>query len=329
MATENFSNCLGEEECWGLYKGEVLNANGSTMVVAKRLDNEDTDFIEHEFFTELKILHGYKHKNIIGLVGYCNEMGERIILYENTSKGSLDRYLKDINLTWKKRLEICIDVATGLDFLHGGDTAHELVVHRSITSFSILLSDDWKARISNLGLSLVTSVDNEVEFDISDSSCPVKYIDPLYRVKGTLTKESDIFSIGLVLFEILYGFSTSNNYSHDNELTSLVKDYYREGKLDELVFEGIKEQTVPQSLTAFQKIALQCLHDKREERPTAGEVLIQLKKALEFQVSTSHCVKTGYLISSMIQANNDMVSWNMYILGRIIFNSLKKCKIIL
>nr|KAJ0227870.1 hypothetical protein LSAT_V11C100018240 [Lactuca sativa] len=283
LATENFSNCLGEEECWGLYKGEVLNANGSTMVVAKRLDNEDTDFIEHEFFTELKILHGYKHKNIIGLVGYCNEMGERIILYENTSKGSLDRYLKDINLTWKKRLEICIDVATGLDFLHGGDTAHELVVHRSITSFSILLSDDWKARISNLGLSLVTSVDNEVEFDISDSSCPVKYIDPLYRVKGTLTKESDIFSIGLVLFEILYGFSTSNNYSHDNELTSLVKDYYREGKLDELVFEGIKEQTVPQSLTAFQKIALQCLHDKREERPTAGEVLIQLKKALEFQ----------------------------------------------
>ncbi|KAL4560244.1 hypothetical protein LXL04_032394 [Taraxacum kok-saghyz] len=283
LATQNFSNSLAEEECWGLYKGEVPHANnGTIMVVAKQLNVEDYQ-LEHEFFTELKLLYGYKHKNIIGLVGYCKEMDERIILYENASKGSLVTYLNDANLTWKKRLEICIDIATGLDFLHGVNVTQEVVVHRSITSFSILLHDDWKARISNLGLSLVTSLDNEVEFDISDTSCPVNYVDPLYRKKGTLTRESDIFSFGLVLFEILCGRSTSNTYAHDNELTSLVKDYFREGKLDEIVFEGIKEQVVPQSLTAFQKIAFQCLHDKREERPTAGEVLIQVKKALDFQ----------------------------------------------
>ncbi|GKE69543.1 kinase-like domain, phloem protein 2-like protein, partial [Tanacetum coccineum] len=90
--------------------------------------------------------------------------------------------------------------------------------------------------------------------------------------------------LGAVLFDILCGKLSSEKL--DDEylyLPFLAKEHYHVGKLDKLVFEGIKEQIVPQSYTTFTRIALQCLHHRRERRPTASEVITQLKKALEFQ----------------------------------------------
>lgn len=63
----------------------------------------------------------------------------------------------------------------------------------------------------------------------------------------------------------------------------MVKNNFNEGKLDEMVFEGIKEQIAPKSLATFQIIAYQCLHDDNKKRPTSRDVLLQLKKSLEFQ----------------------------------------------
>ncbi|GKF85163.1 hypothetical protein Tco_0250061, partial [Tanacetum coccineum] len=86
------------------------------------------------------------------------------------------------------------------------------------------------------------------------------------------------------LFDILCGKLSSEKL--DDEylyLPFLAKHQYHVGKLDNLVFEGIKEQIVPQSYMTFTRIAIQCLHHRRERRPTADEVVIQLKKALEFQ----------------------------------------------
>ncbi|GKD11541.1 kinase-like domain, phloem protein 2-like protein, partial [Tanacetum coccineum] len=112
----------------------------------------------------------------------------------------------------------------------------------------------------------------------------IGYRDPLYAKTGFLTKESDIFSLGAVLFDILCGKLSSEKV--DDEylyLPFLAKQHYHLGKLDELVFEGIKEQIDPQSLITFARIAYQCIHHRRERRPTAPEVVIQLNKALEFQ----------------------------------------------
>ncbi|KAM0060697.1 putative protein kinase RLK-Pelle-CrRLK1L-1 family [Helianthus debilis subsp. tardiflorus] len=100
-----------------------------------------------------------------------------------------------------------------------------------------------------------------------------------------LTKESDIYSLGVVLFEMMCGRLAilKDHKDEHRTLVSLVKQYYKEGKLDELVFEGIRDKVVPKSLITFQTIAYWCLSVEREERPTAREVALQLKKALEFQ----------------------------------------------
>ncbi|PWA65582.1 protein kinase-like domain, Phloem protein 2-like protein [Artemisia annua] len=255
LATENFSdgNCIGRGRYWTAYKGELTHAKGNTTIVAKRWDRKCSQR-DHQFLRELDILYKCKHENIISLVGYCKEMDEDIIVYEHAFKGSLDTYLRDASLTWVKRLKICMDVAVGLDALHKEHVVTRgPVFHRDIKSTSILIDSDWNAKISNLELSATDTLNQEME----------------HILHGALIWNEDID-----------GF-----VGYPQSLVLAAKMYYDEGKFDEIVFEGIAEQIVPQSLQTFATIAIQCLHDDSNERPTANQVLVQLKKALEFQVS--------------------------------------------
>ncbi|KAI3739074.1 hypothetical protein L2E82_29458 [Cichorium intybus] len=288
-ATQNFSkDCLiGRGGFGNVYKGIVTNANGCNIIAAKRLDVKYFQG-EHEFLTELQILMEYEHENIIGLVGYCNEMDECIIVYEYASRISLDRHLANNGLTWIKRLEICIDIASGLDFLHAGAVTQEVVIHRDIKSANILLNDDWNAKIADFGLSLISPINKDIDFVIDAVRGTLGYCDPEYLELGFLTKESDIYSFGVVLSEILCGKSARECRKEKHQhLTNLFNSHYEEGTLSEMVFEGIKEQIVPKSLSTFQMLVYQCLHPAREKRPTSSEVLLQLRKALEFQMEYS------------------------------------------
>nr|XP_043612059.1 uncharacterized protein LOC122583749 [Erigeron canadensis] len=287
LATRNFhhDNCIGGGGFGKVFKGEVPQGDGFNTIVAKRLDTRLGQGAQ-QFRNEIQILFEYKHENIISLVGYCDEKNEQIIVYEYASQGSLDRYLKDARLTWMKRLNICIDVATALAFLHGGAGKQAIVIHRDIKTGNILLNDEWDAKLADFGLSLISPINQETDY-VVDHVCGTRgYLDPLYLKSGFLTKESDIYSFGVVLFEILCGRSTFEIHKDKGMyLPGFIKESFKKGKgkHDDLVFEALKEQIVPKALTAFQTIAYQCLHDDREKRPTAKEVLQQLKEAREFQ----------------------------------------------
>ncbi|KAJ9559424.1 hypothetical protein OSB04_014038 [Centaurea solstitialis] len=286
LATKNFSddNCIGRGGFGKVYKGEVGPAPGRNTIVAKRLDSQTSCQGENEFFMELEILFEYKHEKFVDLVGYCNEKGEKIIVYEYASKGSLDRHLKNHCLSWMKRLEICIDVAWGLEFLHDTSKKEEVVIHRDIKSGNILLKEDWEAKITDFGISLICPKNQETDYHIDDVAGTIGYCDPRYMESGIVTTESDIFSFGVLLFEILCGrLAVEHGDGGGQFLYGLAKDKFEEGRLEEMVFEGIKEQIVPQSLSTFSSIAYQCLHAAREERPTSSQVRVQLQKALDFQ----------------------------------------------
>ncbi|KAM0060701.1 putative protein kinase RLK-Pelle-CrRLK1L-1 family [Helianthus debilis subsp. tardiflorus] len=126
---------------------------------------------------------------------------------------------------------------------------------------------------------------NEFYFVVDYASGTPSYCDPLYMERRFLTKESDIYSLGVVLFEMMCGRLAilKDHKDEHRTLVSLVKQYYKEGKLNELVFEGIRDKVVPKPLITFQTIAYRCLSVEREERPTAREVALQLKRALDFQ----------------------------------------------
>ncbi|KAJ0624986.1 putative protein kinase RLK-Pelle-CrRLK1L-1 family [Helianthus annuus] len=290
-ATDNFSEekCIGRGAFGKLFKGQLRHANGHKIIAAKRLNTMNGEGVR-EFFRELEILLKFTHRNVIGLEGYCDEMGEKIIVYEYAPNSSLNNLLKDASLTWKKRLEIGIDVASGLDFLHGGVLRQEMVLHRDMKSSNILLDRNWKAKIANFELSLISPNNQDTEYVIEeDPAGTAGYIDPAYLKTHTLSKAADIYSFGVVLFEILCGrlaIPTGVDVQDKEQyLGPLAKNFHEKNKLEELVFEGIKEQIVPLSLSTFAKVAYNCLNDDRSQRPTASEVVVQLKKALEFHVS--------------------------------------------
>ncbi|GKA88565.1 kinase-like domain, phloem protein 2-like protein, partial [Tanacetum coccineum] len=291
VATREFSqeNCVGSGRDWKLYKGELshakanANATERTTIVAKQWIRKYGQE-NNQFRTELDVLFNHKHEDIISLAGYCDEQGETIIVYKHVWNGSLDEHLNNVNLIWIKRLQICVDIASGLEFLHGGGVTQDKLVHGNVKSANILLTADWKVKISNFEFSS-DSLHQHIDHVSDHAYGTFAYLDPEYTISGILTDKSDLYSFGVILVEILCGRLAWGNGCEDQSqsLGPLAKRRFEEGKLNEMVFEGIKKEIVPESYSSFSNIAYECLRDDGYERPEAREVVLQLKKALEIQ----------------------------------------------
>ena len=258
---------------------------------------------EKGFIGEVQMLRKYKHQNIVSFVGFCDEGPEKILIYEYVPNGSLDGYLERsygmADLTWGRRIQICLDIAHGLDYLHSGLNDNERIIHRDIKSANILLDDNLRAKIADFGLSrsnTITSKNSTINtVNIAGTEL---YLDPEYMKTGKLKKASDIYSIGVVLFEILCGTLAHDKIHKTNSekgLPSIARRLFKEGKSKEIIDPSIKETdgsifsqsrvADQDSLDTFLNIANQCLVETQDKRPTIKEVIKKLEKALNFQVS--------------------------------------------
>nr|GFB75902.1 protein kinase, ATP binding site-containing protein [Tanacetum cinerariifolium] len=125
-ATNGFddSHCIGKGGFGKVYKGELVHSKGQSVVAIKRLDRAFGQG-DPEFWKEIIMLSLYRHNNIVSLRGFCDDCGEKILVYDYASKRSLDLYLNDKHLTWVQRLEICIGAARGLAYLHNPEAAYD------------------------------------------------------------------------------------------------------------------------------------------------------------------------------------------------------------
>ena len=100
-ATDNFgdNNLIGRGGFGKVYKGTISHSTGQRMAAFKRLDNTLGQG-NSEFWKEITMLSRYTHENLVSLLGYCDEGGEKILVYEYASQGSLDHHLRDTALTW-------------------------------------------------------------------------------------------------------------------------------------------------------------------------------------------------------------------------------------
>nr|XP_043617214.1 uncharacterized protein LOC122589040 [Erigeron canadensis] len=258
-ATHNFSDekCIGEGRYWKLYEGEFLHANGNghTTALVKRWDSKSSEG-RNLFFKELKFhFLCIKNENVVAIEGYCSEKGETIIVYEHAYNRSLNKDLDDTSLSWAKRFNIGIDVARALY-----PTNPPAMIDRDFRSDSILIDCYWNAKVS-LG-----------------------YVDPQRQESGLY---NSVYSLGVVLLEMLCGRLAwpEGCEDHSQSLVPLVQRHYKDkGNIDELVFEGLKEQIVPESLIAYQEVALQCISETEEGKSVVEEMIERLKNALDAQV---------------------------------------------
>ncbi|KAM0070263.1 putative protein kinase RLK-Pelle-CrRLK1L-1 family [Helianthus debilis subsp. tardiflorus] len=274
-ATNNFNNenYIGAGSFGNVYKGEVSHSDGRRVVAIKRLDHNGRQGVP-EFLKEIMMLSDYKHENVISLLGFCCEGGEKILVYELASRGSLDRYLNCPHLTWRNRLKICLDAAKGLRYLHDPRETRRRLIHCDVKSGNILLDDQWNAKVADVGLSIIGSANEQHSLTVTAAAGTVGYIDPVYWMTHTLTKESDVYSFGVVLFEVLCGrlcYTLDNKRHVVKEIPTWIESY-KQNMLNDIIFKNPSIEPMHQSvLKRFSGIAYRCLKASREDRPEMSE----------------------------------------------------------
>ena len=154
-STNNFDDkrVIGNGGSGIVYKGCLQHNDGSDYAVeVKRFH-----MLECKWFKkEVELLCQLHHPNCVSIVGFCNHKKVSIVVYEymsNMSNGSLDQHLEEGQLSWKKRVEICIGAARGLHYLHAG--LKRTIIHRHINPSSILLDDKMHPKLSSFGYSIL------------------------------------------------------------------------------------------------------------------------------------------------------------------------------
>ncbi|XP_058187729.1 receptor-like protein kinase FERONIA [Rhododendron vialii] len=294
LATNNFDDAF-TISCGGfgkVYKG-IIN-EGATIVAIKRL-NSSSKQGAHEFWTEINMLSELRHTHLVTLIGYCNDRREMILVYEYMAHGTLaDHLYKNrrnsngiYSLTWEKRLGICIGAARGLNYLHTGTNVR--VIQRDVKSTNILLDENWVAKISDFGLSKMGNTSQSGSHVSTIVKGTFGYLDPEYYSTHRLTRKSDVYAFGVVLFEVLCGRPAVDMKLEEEQrsLALWAQHCIREGIIHEIIDPHLKRRISPNCLKLFVEVAMKCLHNYSKDRPAMDDVVGSLELALAAQKSSS------------------------------------------
>ncbi|WCJ32751.1 CRINKLY4 related 3 [Euphorbia peplus] len=281
-ATYDFSadSCkLGDGRYGVVYKGKLRD--GREVAIKRKHIGQQKNIEEDSVYeSELVNLLRLHHKHLLGLVGYCEQGTERLLIYEYMANGTLFQQLfhRDNSMihSWVMRLGIALDAARGIDYLH--NYAVPPIIHRAITSSCILLDADWTTKISDFGL---MELESEEEYKSKMAVETDGYVDPEFNAENALTAKSDVYSFGVVLLELL----TGKMAIFDNK-TNLVEFAVPRILANELLV--ILDHRIGPAQTANEAeaiemmayTALHCVNSNGINRPTVTNIVSSLEQAL-------------------------------------------------
>uniref|UniRef100_A0A7N2QZH9 Protein kinase domain-containing protein n=1 Tax=Quercus lobata TaxID=97700 RepID=A0A7N2QZH9_QUELO len=229
----------------------------------------------------VSLLGRLHHRNLVNLVGYCVDKGQHMLIYEFMSNGSLANLLYGEGeriLSWDERLQIALDIAHGIEYLHEG--AVPPVIHRDLKSANILLDRSMRAKVADFGLS------KEEVFDGRNSGLKgtYGYIDPVYVSTNNFTMKSDIYSFGIIIFELITSIHPQQNLMEYINLASMSHD-----GVDEILDKKLAGECNVDEVRGLASIAHKCLHKLPRKRPSIAEVsqaILKLKQRRLAKVDT-------------------------------------------
>ncbi|XP_059220270.1 tyrosine-protein kinase transmembrane receptor Ror isoform X2 [Stomoxys calcitrans] len=256
---------LGEGAFGKVYKG-LLNASGSDKkyVAIKALKEDASLKTQQDFKREIELISDLKHDKIVCILGVVLNKEPFCMLFEYMSNGDLHEFLisnspnENKTLNQLDFLKISVQISEGMEYL----SAHHYV-HRDLAARNCLVGENLMVKISDFGLSrdIYSSDYYRVQ---SKSLLPVRWMPSESILYGKFTTESDVWSFGVVLWEI-YSYGVQPYYGHSNqEVINLVRSR-------QLLH-------CPEDCpSAVYSLMIECWHEQSVRRPSFTEITQRLK----------------------------------------------------
>ncbi|VAH71654.1 unnamed protein product [Triticum turgidum subsp. durum] len=275
VATDGFSASreLGDGGFGTVYKGKLKDGR---VVAVKRLYKNNYRRVE-QFLNEVDILSRLLHQNLVILYGCTSRMSRDLLLvYEFIANGTVADHLHgsrsaERGLTWPLRLNIAIETAEALAYLHAVE-----IIHRDVKTTNILLDNSFHVKVADFGLSRLFPL--EVTHVSTVPQGTPGYVDPVYHQCYKLTDKSDVYSFGVVLVELISSkpaVDMSRSHSEIN-LANMALNRIQNHEVVQLVDPELGYDTDPETKRTIDRVAevaFQCLQMERDLRPSIKEVV--------------------------------------------------------
>ncbi|KAL2513426.1 putative LRR receptor-like serine/threonine-protein kinase [Abeliophyllum distichum] len=290
------SNILGSGSFGSVYGG-ILSDGLNVAVKVFNLQSEQVRAIK-SFATESQVLSTIRHRNLIRIIGCCSNTEFKALILEYMPNGSLEKWLYSHNyfLDILKRLNIAIDVASALEYLHHGHTFP--VVHCDLKPSNVLLDEDMVAHVSDFGIAKLFGEGESTAQ--TETLATIGYMAPEYGTEGIVSTSGDVYSYGVMLLEMYTRKKpTDKKFGEEMSLKSWVSHSLDENTITEVVdtnLLGREEENFAkkdQCVSSILALAIECLTDSPTERINMREVV----RSHVFSFSTTEYVGTEFSVA--------------------------------
>ncbi|KAI3886518.1 hypothetical protein MKX03_015545 [Papaver bracteatum] len=285
-ATKGFKDELGRGAFGIVYKGIIEEVDSTISVAVKRLDKVLQEG-EKEFKTEVNAIGMTHHKNLVRLLGFCEEGQQRLLVYEFMSNKSLaDHLFENSKPDWKRRVQIALGISRGLLYLH--DECSTQIIHCDIKPQNILLDDSFTAKISDFGLAKLLMTTQSRISTLTGIRGTKGYVAPEWFRNTPVSAKVDVYSFGVMLLEIICCRKGVVQEQGEEDMKAILTDWayycYSQGKLEDLVKDDEEVMNDMRICERLVMVAIWCIQDEPSLRPSMKKVMQMLEGVLEVPV---------------------------------------------
>ncbi|KAK2968825.1 hypothetical protein RJ640_028218 [Escallonia rubra] len=292
MATKNFNDksLIGEGKFGEVYKGFLHD--GMLVAIKRRPGIPSQEFIE-----EVRYLSAIQHRNIVTLLGYCQEGGQQILVYEYIPNGSVSIHLYGAGqvtkekLEFKHRLSIALGSAKGLAHLH---SLSPRLVHKDFKTANVLVDENFIAKVADAGIRNFLGR-GDIAGPSSQKAADEIFHAPEVREFRHFSEKSDIYSFGVFLLELVSGREAVELLSLDSNenLVEWVQNCQDSGNVSTIIDHRLGNSFTAEGMEEFIQLIVRCVDPSSERRPAMSYVVTELDRILDKEMSLTTIMGEG------------------------------------
>lgn len=283
-ATKNFNdkNLIGEGKFGEVYKG--LLQDGMLVAIKKRRGVTSQEFVD-----EVRYLSSIQHRNLVTLIGYCQENNLQFLIYEYVPNGSVSSHLYGASqqprekLEFKHRLSIAQGAAKGLAHLH---SLSPRLVHKNFKTSNVLVDENFISKVADAGLrNFLARV--EIVGTSSQVDADEIFLAPEVREFRQFSEKSDVYSFGVFLLELLSGKEATES-PHPNTNQNLVESVLsnqNNSTMNTIIDQRMEGRFTAEGMESYILLLIRCLDPSSERRPAMSYVEMELDRIIEKEMN--------------------------------------------